>query len=496
MATYTVSTTTELLSVLRSARSGDVVQLESGTYSAATIRGLNLGNVVIESKYPDQPAVFTNLQIHDSSGLTFRDVDFSLSLVAGNIYPVLVMRSNDVRFDNVHVHGSLDDNPGNDGITGLMVRESRNVTVTNSEFEQLKWGIAHLDSRGLNFSDNAFHDLQTDGIRGGGSSDVLIAYNSFRDFYPAPGDHPDGIQFWTTNTTQAVRNIVVTGNEIVRGDGAYVQGIFFRDEVTTLPYENVTITNNIVIGGMYNGIMVDGGLNLTISGNTVVGLPDMNSWIRLQNVTNVWLEDNRSTHYIHSVNVNRLYQSGNETIARATDGGLEALRLWREDFSSLQEAPAKSSKPSVFLSPQDAASPASDNPAGADGPGLSEPVFEERFSVVTDLARWISEDRAPVQMSGRDLTPDLGLRTHIEALRLAVEGPSEELGVEAPALAPIFEGALNPVVQDFGFDGSDVFGNPAPTIFATVALEIEREQVDLPVFVSPHHFPGHAEFIV
>src|SRR3546814_18636009 len=103
-------------------------------------------------------------------------------------------------------------------------------------------------------SGNSFHTMRSDGVRGGGTNDVVISNNYFTDFHPVGADHPDAIQLWTTNTTESARNISITGNVFERGDGDIIQGIFLRDQSGgKLPYQDVTISDNIVLGGMYNG---------------------------------------------------------------------------------------------------------------------------------------------------------------------------------------------------------------------------------------------------
>src|SRR3546814_17629153 len=88
-------------------------------------------------------------------------------------------------------------------------------------------------------------------FRSGGTNDVVISNNYFTDFHPVGADHPDAIQLWTTNTTESARNISITGNVFERGDGDIIQGIFLRDQSGgKLPYQDVTISDNIVLGGM------------------------------------------------------------------------------------------------------------------------------------------------------------------------------------------------------------------------------------------------------
>ena len=56
-----------------------------------------------------------------------------------------------------------------------------------------------------------------------------------------------------------------------RGSGTIVQGIFISDEVGTLPYQRVTVTDNVIVGAMYNGIAVAGANDAKLTNNTVIG---------------------------------------------------------------------------------------------------------------------------------------------------------------------------------------------------------------------------------
>jgi Ca2+-binding RTX toxin-like protein len=241
--------------------------------------------------------------------------------------------SSDVHFDHLNVHGSLDGNPQND-VQGMLVRDSSNISVTNSEFQQLWNALDHLNIDHLTVSGNTFHDLRTDGIRGGGSSDVTVSGNTFHDFHPIVGDHADAIQFWTTNTTASAHDIIVTGNLSYRGSGEVAQGVFLRDEVGNLPFGNVTIAGNAIIGGMYNGIAVIGGQNIAIHDNQVTGFTDMNSWIRLDNVSNATLANNAAHTLLINTTDTNVSVMGEVTVALASDNGAAALAQWLQAHSA------------------------------------------------------------------------------------------------------------------------------------------------------------------
>ena len=326
MTTTIVKDSTSLVSALKVAHAGDVIQLASGSYSPIALTGLKFdGAVTVMSQNPNALAMLNGLTVKDCQGLTFKNLDMAVDAAKAD-YPYMVIGSNKIAFDGLNVHGSLDGNAQNDA-AAMLIRNSKDVSVTNSEFQQLRHGIGHMDSDGVTISNNSFHDLQTDGVRGGGSSHVTVSNNYFTNFHMADGDHPDAIQFWTTNTTKSASDITVSGNVVVRGGGDSIQGVFFRDQVGTLPFQSVTITNNIVVGGMYNGISVNGAKDLVISGNTVSGLGDQRSWILTTNADRVTLTGNTATDYLLEGSTN-LTETNDRTIATPSDGGKALLSAW------------------------------------------------------------------------------------------------------------------------------------------------------------------------
>lgn len=323
----TVGSIAALTAALATAQGGDTILLASGDYGRLSITNMRFSSAVtIASETPNAPASITGLSISGSNGLVFRSLDFVADPAMGGI-PLYIKTSQNLTFDRVYVHGSLDGTPGNDA-GGLYFTLSSNITITNSEFEELHWGINHDDSNGLTIRGNTFHDIRMDGIRGGGSSNVTITGNSFKDFYPLAGDHYDAIQFWTTNTTASVSNIQVTDNIIIRGNGSPPQGVFLRDETGNLPYQNVTISGNLIVGALYNGIYVSGGFDVVIANNVVNGFVDQRSWITLGNVNNGRVSNNATTEINYAAGVTNVVQSGTVIIVPAADDGDGLLAQW------------------------------------------------------------------------------------------------------------------------------------------------------------------------
>jgi hypothetical protein len=315
MTTTTVTGTAALLSALSQAQAGDTILLAAGVYSGVNLWGLNYSSpVTIASADPAHMAQLRDLFVQNCSNITFQNLEMDTT-GSTKAFPFDIYSSSNLTFSSLKVHGTMDGDPANDG-NAFLFQNSSHITFTNSEFQQLAHAIMHVDNTYLTFTNNNFHDLRTGAIQGGGASYVLIANNTFTNFYPhtKPEDHPDAIQFWTTGETTSAHDITITGNTFTRGSGEVVQGIFLRDEVGSLPYYNVTISGNTISGALYRGISVTHAINLSITDNVVQGYTDMQSWISVGDTTNATLTNNSATMYMYEGTNTNLIQSGNITI--------------------------------------------------------------------------------------------------------------------------------------------------------------------------------------
>lgn len=331
MAIYTVSSTSEFSSIMKKVKAGDTVQLKSGTYDGLVISGLAYTKpITITSANSSAPAEITGLTINKSSGVNISNVIMS-NKNASTLYDFSVLNSSNISFNQVKIQGQSGD-AGYDSAP-FLIRGSQNVAVTNSEVTHARYGISMLDNSGVTISGTYFHDLRTDGVRGGGNSNVTITKNIFTDFYPADGDHPDAIQFWTTNTSASASNITITDNVILRGDGAAMQGIFMRDEVGNLPYKNVTISGNVVVGGMYHGITVGNAEGLTVTNNEVTGYADQKSWISVKGAAT--LTGNTAQTYLINGVAAVTAPAGNSFTPAVYDDGSALVATWLSQHSAL-----------------------------------------------------------------------------------------------------------------------------------------------------------------
>src|SRR5262249_54139174 len=141
MTVFTVGDSATLNATLPLAQPGDTIALAPGTYGGLSLNGLNLGGVTTTSANPLTPATITDLYVLNSSGVTFSQLEFFAPASYGdNVWRVT--GSHDIHFDHLNVHGSLDGDPKND-VIGFLIRTSSNVSVTNSEFQQLVNAVSH-----------------------------------------------------------------------------------------------------------------------------------------------------------------------------------------------------------------------------------------------------------------------------------------------------------------------------------------------------------------
>lgn len=347
-----VSSAQELSRALNEASDGDVIALAPGHYPRIVINGVEkTGNVTIASADPARPAVIASLLVRKSAGLTFRDLELAATADAAwtparrqqsapaagaepaggederpggaaSRFPFQVVNSQRIVLDRLDVHGPRNDRAAAYWISALMLRASRDITLSNSRFSTLWHGVAMLRLDGLAIVDNEFRDIRTDGVRGGGISNTRIAGNVFTDFHPVPKDHPDGIQLWSTPDGAAMTNIAIHDNLIVRGKGAPTQGIFIRDVRNKRPFQNLEIRDNLVMGSLYNGIAMNGVQGGRIVGNEVINYPDRKkTWIRVDNCGGIEIKGNRAPFY--NVTRSEVDQSGNGTNGL---GGVEEAR--------------------------------------------------------------------------------------------------------------------------------------------------------------------------
>ena len=263
-ATLTVANTASLWTALKASGPGDVIQLKSGSYGVLELNRMTFAAPgVTVSAAPGARPMLTSLVTKDSTGLTF--VGLEVAMAPTQQYGIYAFGSARIRYDGMTVHQASEKLAG----AGFLIRESKDVAITNSELHHLGVGGGVLDSAEVTVANSNFHDIDTDGVDIGGSAGAVVSNNRFSDFFPSPGAHPDAIQLWQTKEHPMPAGSVVKDNIIRRGKGRVMQGIFVESQ------SNITIVGNAMSGTMTNGIAVSGTKTADIRDNFVQGYRDM-----------------------------------------------------------------------------------------------------------------------------------------------------------------------------------------------------------------------------
>ena len=317
----TVYSTAQLTTALAAAKGGETILLGAGTYSTLGLnRTTPASMVTVTSADASNPVLIPGMEIDDSSNLTFKNIEITLN--TRTMTHLNLINSTNVHFDRIEFHDSINKNRGS-----VLLRWGSNLSIKNSEFYDMESGIRVVTTSDIVLSGNSIHDIYGDGIQVNGSSNITIKNNTLTDLYSSPGDHPDAIQFFTYGQTGPARNITITGNTYTRGNGGITQGIFMGNEAS-IHYQDVVISGNRIIGGMYNGIAIGGVDRATITNNIVQGYTDMDSWILIGDSTDSILSNNRASSYNYQTLVNTNFtDTNNEVIPEAPVGDTSILSM-------------------------------------------------------------------------------------------------------------------------------------------------------------------------
>lgn len=283
-SSITVRDGASLQKAFAAAVGGETILLAPGEYGDVAFDNRRFtAPVTIASKSGDTPAKIARLQIVASSNLVLRHLDVGGLLRPGErdfTATIKVAGADHLKLEKLFIHGSLNDNPDDDG-RGLVVVQSQAVTVADSQFRDLRVGVVFDKCKSVQVSGNVFEDMRSDGGNFADCWAVRVVGNRFSDFHPIKGDHPDAIQFWMTGKGIGSGDIIVRDNVILQGSGIGPQGIFVSD-ARDGKYTGVDITNNLVYSNdFYLGIFVSGVVAPKIFGNTVLSMPKDGKFLRI-----------------------------------------------------------------------------------------------------------------------------------------------------------------------------------------------------------------------
>ena len=288
-----VSTTEELYDALATCTGGETILLEGGEYGDLVLdskSGFDITfpeNVTIASADPENPAVFSTMDIDSAANLTLDDLYFDYTFSEGDpdwYRPFEIANSSGITVVNCTFDGDLAEgvseiDDGYGWAYGLTVTGSTEITLENNLIFDFKNGLVVSETNNIDIIGNEVHSIRTDGMVFAEVTDVLISENYIHDFAGSPDsdDHCDMIQFWTNGTDSPSTNIVIDNNVLDIGDGTPAQSIFMRNDQVDqgyageeMYYQNVTITNNVIVNADSHGITVGETDGLLIENNTVV----------------------------------------------------------------------------------------------------------------------------------------------------------------------------------------------------------------------------------
>jgi hypothetical protein len=354
-ATRVVGSVAELQQALREAHSGDTIAVRPGVYTGVVISRLTFDEqkpVVVTSLDPARPATFVGIGVGLITGLRVSHVELTAVGVKDPYYAFRMDNCHGVSLDHIDAHGDPNIPPGLQ-TSGFYVKYSTNFSISDSHVHDLNAAIVVGANDGLTIQRNLLTRLNKGGIEMGGGSSVTITDNIFTEFILDPGTHPDAVQLFTAGTKTPSRDVIISKNLFYRGKGSAIQGLFVKDEVGTLPYERLTISDNAVIGGTYHGIYVVGAADdLVVKNNVVASWPgldyegmgrgetklpaaktvDYHSWIFIGgDLTRARVAEtgNFAQAYTGSPEF-KGQPSGNRMLGKVTDEGRALIRAWSD----------------------------------------------------------------------------------------------------------------------------------------------------------------------
>jgi hypothetical protein len=264
-----LATPANIPALAKAAQPGDTVQLPGGTYPLGLYNINPPACCVTLAPAPGAVVVISgDLETNGSSNLVIQGL--TVAMAPATQYGVTAWDNQNVTYDGLKIHQA--DNALLSGV-GVFVRNGSGVTVKNTELSWLGVGITVLDSSGAQVLGNNLHDINVDGIDLAGADSAKALGNTITNMHPGDGDHPDCIQWWPTAANPNPAHIVISGNRCERGSGGIPQGFFGASG------SDVSITGNIALGTMYNGISMSGVTGGVISGNFLQPYPDMGTQI-------------------------------------------------------------------------------------------------------------------------------------------------------------------------------------------------------------------------
>ncbi len=283
----------DLSAALRAATPGSTLRLAPGDHGELALKGAGGkagAPIRLTAADPGLPPRLTRLDLRDSAHLTFEGLHFAYRFAAGdklNLRPFQIVGGIGIVFDTCRFEGDIAAGRGaaDDGFPtafGLALTECTASQIAGCEIHRFFRGLVVAQSEDIAVRGNDVHGIRMDGMNVAEVQRVLIEGNHIHDFDRslASEDHPDMIQFWTNGTKAPSAGIVIRGNLLSSGRGAWTQSIFMRNDLVDrglagreMFYRDILIEENAILNAHAHGITVGETEGLVIRNNTLVHNP-------------------------------------------------------------------------------------------------------------------------------------------------------------------------------------------------------------------------------
>ncbi|NOE28417.1 right-handed parallel beta-helix repeat-containing protein [Ruegeria sp. HKCCD6157] len=276
--TITVTSAAELNQALSQATGGETILLAAGDYGKLSLNGTQFSsNVTIKSADPSAIASFSAVNLNQASNITFDTILFDYNASSGDpeyLSVFGVYNSSNVTFNNSVFSGDISSGTGSG--TGLSIRDSGNIDITNTEFKNWWKAVITANTDGVDIIGNDIHSIRSDGLVFDNVDNFRVEQNYIHDFggLAGSGDHRDMIQIQRANGSGS-DNIIIRDNVFDMGQGDFTQTIWAGGDGKdtsdpNVQHKNVLIEGNVIYNGHLHGISLYGVDGLTIRKNTVL----------------------------------------------------------------------------------------------------------------------------------------------------------------------------------------------------------------------------------
>ncbi|WP_172331452.1 LamG-like jellyroll fold domain-containing protein [Mangrovicoccus sp. HB161399] len=297
MSVVRVTNSVELEAAIKNAKPGNTISLSASDekYSVSAWNADVVSYdppVTITSEDPNNQAVIDQMILTRMDGVVIQGVTFSGALRASlnyNSEDLILKQCANITVQDCTFEGQADGYgtrpEGTEFVGGaIYLLGSENVTIADCDISHYLRGISHRNNTTVAITGNSFHDIQEDGIRGGGVNGLLIEDNTFTQWLGIDISwlHADFIQLWTHSTDRRTENVTIRHNffDGQGEDGANAhQAIFARnDEVDlwggdldTWAFRNFVVENNIIDIDFQGGVKLSFVEGLLVTNNTILG---------------------------------------------------------------------------------------------------------------------------------------------------------------------------------------------------------------------------------